>query len=340
MNESSVRVSGGDYAELKRILRAEGLFTAQLRFYVLKSSMTIGALAGVVAVALWPPHPAVLALSAIGFGLLLTQIGMLGHDVAHRQVIRRGRWVAVSGWVLGNLLMGVSYSWWTQKHNRHHANPNHLTKDPDASYPMFVHSSAQIPYRSSYLRPVIALQAFLYPLFGSFLFISMRAASFGHVFRRSAKAAAIQGLGLVAHLALFGLLLTQLGGWGTAITFLALSQLTFGLYNVAVFAPNHKGMTMVADDEPQDFLRNQVLTARNVRGSRFVDFWYGGLNYQIEHHLFPTMPRNRLKEAQPIVRGFCEQHGIPYHQTTMAGSYREIFGHLHRASAPIREGTA
>ena len=340
MRESIVTTSEGTYAELKRLLRAEGLFRSQWRYYAMKSSMTIGTLAVMVALALWSPNPAVLALSGIGFGLALTQIGMLGHDVAHRQVFRRKRWIALSGWVLGNLLMGVSYSWWTQKHNRHHANPNHLTKDPDANYPMFVIATSQIPSRSSYMRPVIAAQAFLLPVFGSMLFISMRAASFAHVFRRFTKMSVIQSLGLVAHLALFGLLLTQLGGWGSALVFLLLSQMTFGLYNVAVFAPNHKGMPTLADGETLDFLRSQVVTARNVRGSRLVDFLYGGLNYQIEHHLFPIMPRNRLKLAQPLVRRFCEQYKVPYHQTTVAVSYREIFSFLHRTSAPIREGTA
>lgn len=97
---------------------------------------------------------------------------------------------------------------------------------------------------------------------------------------------------------------------------------------------------MVDDDEPQDFFRTQVLTARNVRGSRFIDFLYGGLNYQIEHHLFPTMPRKHLGAAQPLVRRFCEQRDVSYHETTVAGSYREIFSHLHRVSAPAREGTA
>jgi fatty acid desaturase len=116
------------------------------------------------------------------------------------------------------------------------------------------------------------------------------------------------------------------------------SQVTFGLYNASVFAPNHKGMKMMSDDEPLDFLRTQVLTARNVRGSRFVDFWYGGLNYQIEHHLFPSLPRNRLGDAQPLVEEFCAARGIPYYQTSLAGSYAEIFKHLKRASAGVASG--
>jgi fatty acid desaturase len=77
-----------------------------------------------------------------------------------------------------------------------------------------------------------------------------------------------------------------------------------------------------------------------VRAHPLTDFWYGALNYQIEHHLFPTMPRNKLREAQQIVRAYCEQHSIPYHETGMLQSYQEILGYLHAVSAPLREKKA
>ena len=57
------------------------------------------------------------------------------------------------------------------------------------------------------------------------------------------------------------------------------------------FAPNHKGMPVLSAGHTLDFLRKQVLTSRNIRGGWFVDILLGGLNYQIEHHLFPSMPR-------------------------------------------------
>lgn len=269
---------------------------------------------------------------------MLTQNGMLGHDVAHRQVFRKGREVSLAGWILGNLLMGVSYSWWTRKHNLHHANPNHPTDDPDASYPMLAMFKEQLAHRRRILLPVIAMQAYLYPFFTMFLFITMRVGSVEQLFRRDAPMRIRQGLGLALHLSLYILLLTQLGGWPQAITFLVISQIMFGLYNGSVFAPNHKGMMMMSDDEPLDFLRTQVLTSRNVRGGWLVDFWNGGLNYQIEHHLFPTMPRNRLSDAQPLVQKFCADRGISYHQTSLAESYREIFNHLNEAGSPAREG--
>ena len=43
----------------------------------------------------------------------------------------------------------------------------------------------------------------------------------------------------------------------------------------------------------------------NITGGRFTDFMLGGLNYQIEHHLFPSMPRPNLRRVQGLVRDFC-----------------------------------
>src|SRR6185437_3598806 len=85
-------------------------------------------------------------------------------------------------------------------------------------------------------------------------------------------------------------------------------------------------------DGPQNFLRQQTETARNVRGGPLVDLVYGGLNYQIEHHLFPTMPRNNLSRVQPVVRAFCQAHGVAYADTSVIGSWREIIGHFTRVS--------
>jgi len=310
-----------------------GLRATQPRFYIFMAVFNTVAVAGIVALAIWSPHPSVLILSAVLFGFMLTQHGMLGHDVAHRQVFRKGRPVTFSGWLLGNVLMGNSYSWWTRKHNIHHANPNHISEDPDASYPMLAIFGEQKAQKSWYVMPVIAVQAYIYPLLVMFIFITMRSASISTLFAQGTPMRIRQGLGMIAHWTLIALLLTQLGGWPEALTFFIVSQFAFSLYMGSVFAPNHKGMKMMAEDEELDFIRTQVLTARNVRGNWFVDYWYGGLNYQIEHHLFPTMPRNRLKDAKPIVEKFCVDHGISYHETSVGGSYKEIFQHLRRASA-------
>jgi fatty acid desaturase len=119
-----------------------------------------------------------------------------------------------------------------------------------------------------------------------------------------------------------------------AAVLIVVQQALFGLYLGCSFAPNHKGMPILTANDQNDFLRRQVLTARNVRGSRLTDFALGGLNYQIEHHLFPSMPRPHLRHAQPLVRAFCRQHGTAYCETTLRSSYTQAIRHLHDVGRP------
>jgi fatty acid desaturase len=125
-----------------------------------------------------------------------------------------------------------------------------------------------------------------------------------------------------------------------AAVFIVVQQALFGLYLGCSFAPNHKGMPILAADDQTDFLRRQVLTSRNVRGSWLVDYALGGLNYQIEHHLFPSMPRPNLRHSQAIVREFCQQHGLAYCQTTLWRSYAQALQHLHEVGRPLRADPA
>jgi fatty acid desaturase len=122
----------------------------------------------------------------------------------------------------------------------------------------------------------------------------------------------------------------------TGIVFIAVHQGLWGLYMGCSFAPNHKGMPIAAKGHTWDFLRKQVLTSRNVRGGAWTDFLLGGLNYQIEHHLFPSMPRPSLRRAQPIVQGFCAERGIDYSQCGLLSSYGQVLRHLHAVGAPLR----
>jgi fatty acid desaturase len=147
---------------------------------------------------------------------------------------------------------------------------------------------------------------------------------------------AVEGLLLALHAAGYlGLLFAVLPP-GKALAFVAVHQGLWGLYMGCAFAPNHKGMPMPRAGEELDFLRKQVLTSRNVRGGWFVDVALGGLNYQIEHHLFPNMPRGNLRRARPIVRAYCAEHGVPYVETGLVESYRQALAHLHEVGRPLR----
>jgi fatty acid desaturase len=124
-----------------------------------------------------------------------------------------------------------------------------------------------------------------------------------------------------------------------AAVFIGVQQALFGLYLGCAFAPNHKGMPILPAADRTDFLRRQVLTSRNVRGGRLVDFALGALNYQIEHHLFPSMPRPNLRRSQPLIKAFCHQHDLPYCETTLLRSYGQAVRHLHDVGRPLRATT-
>jgi fatty acid desaturase len=77
--------------------------------------------------------------------------------------------------------------------------------------------------------------------------------------------------------------------------------------------------------------------SRNVTGTRFVDWFTGSLNHQVEHHLFPSMPSPHLRKVRPIVRDFCAQHGIRYTETTLFGSWGIVIRYLNRVGLAARD---
>jgi fatty acid desaturase len=114
---------------------------------------------------------------------------------------------------------------------------------------------------------------------------------------------------------------------------LAAGDLLIGLYLGGAFAPNHKGMPVIGEQDRLDFLRRQVLTSRNVSGGRVVESVLGGLNYQIEHHLFPSMPRPCLRSCRAVVRAFCTQIGLRYCEKGIVSSYGDVLRYLHAVGA-------
>lgn len=153
---------------------------------------------------------------------------------------------------------------------------------------------------------------------------------------RSVKHRGWEGALLFGHFALYLTALFAVLPADKALVFLAVHQGLFGLYMGCIFAPNHKGMPTSTGDDRPDYLRRQVLTSRNVRGGAVTDLALGGLNYQIEHHLFPSMPTSNLRHAQVIVRDYCAEIGVLYHETGLVASYREALTHLHHVGAPLR----
>jgi fatty acid desaturase len=125
-----------------------------------------------------------------------------------------------------------------------------------------------------------------------------------------------------------------------AIVFAVVHHALFGLHLGSVFAPNHKGMEMHEGDSGWGHLEKQVRTSRNVNGNPVTDWLMGGLNYQIEHHLFPSMPRANLRHAQGAVRAHCQRVGVPYLSTGIIDSYAQGLRHMHEVGDQLRQAIA
>ncbi len=326
------------YAELKRIVKKNGLLDRQPAYYAGKTALTLGLLAVSLVLLLVSDSLWFQMLNAVYLAFAFGQISLLAHDFGHRQPgVLSGRTNDLITLLLGNGLLGMSREWWVDKHNRHHGHPNQMDTDPDIDIPLLSFEEEQAFEKRGLSRLVTKYQAVLiFPL--AFLqAISMFRSSVGFVVSGEANRPVAEALAIVTHFALyFGLLFSVLEPL-TAVLFVVVHRGLWGVYLVSVFAPNHKAMPILERDTEVGFLHQQILTSRNVFAHPVTDFWYGGLNYQIEHHLFPRMPRNKLKEAQPIIKDFCRDHDISFHETGVLQSYREILSHLHKVGAPLRK---
>ncbi len=327
---------GSEYAELSRLVREAGLMRRRTRYYTWNILVTVGALAGgwavfvVVGNSWWT-----LAVAAL-LAVLFTQVGFLGHDAGHRQIFGSRRSSYIAGVLLGNLGIGLSYGWWVAKHNRHHAHPNTEGADPDIAPGALIFTASQLNAPRGVVRLIRRYQAYLFfPMLlleGVNLHVASVRALAG---RRTSRHRLAEAVLLAAHFAGYlALVIVVLGPGWKASAFVIVQEGLFGLYLGCSFAPNHKGMAVLTATDRSDFLRRQVLTSRNVRGGWLTDLALGGLNYQIEHHLFPSAPRPSLRHCQPLIREFCEQRGLAYCQTSLAGSFASVLGHLHCVGRP------
>jgi fatty acid desaturase len=335
---TAVRTRGSDFAGLCRQIRDAKLLDRRPGNYAARILIT-----GALFFAGWAAFVTVgdswyQTIVAAIMGILCTQLAFLGHDGGHQQVFRSKRANDAIGIIAGDLLVGLSYGWWVDKHNRHHSHPNFENQDPDIGDGVLAFTTGQVARRTGAIGRFMARhQAWLFfPLLtleGVNLHVASVRALFSERTRRYRRTElALFTFHVVAYVGGVLLVLSPV----KALVFIAIHQGVFGLYMGCSFAPNHKGMPTFPEGHDIDFLRRQVLTSRNVRGGWFTDLLLGGLNYQVEHHLFPNMPRPSLRKAQGLVRAYCTDHQILYTETGLIGSYVAALRHLNELGAPLR----
>ncbi|HEY1667738.1 MAG TPA: acyl-CoA desaturase [Trebonia sp.] len=307
-----------------------GLLDRRPGYYRVKITLTVLAFfAGWALFVIVGNSWAVLAVAAF-IGAMFTQLGFIAHDAGHNQVFSARRRNRLVGLAVGNALIGLSFGWWVPKHNAHHAHPNELGRDPDIGEgPAPPPSDAPGQERGG---PVAAwLARWQAPLFFPLMLLrssGMHVLGIKRLARRRDRASAVEASLIVLHAALYLTVVLWVLSPLRALAFVVVQQAVFSLYLGISFAPNHKGMPIIESATAAGFARRQVTTARNVSGGRLTTFMLGGLNYQIEHHLFPSMPRPNLRRVQSLVRDFCTDTDLGYSEENFVESFRQITRHL------------
>jgi fatty acid desaturase len=327
---AAVDPSTASFRALALQVRAMGLLDRRPGYYRVMITLTIFAFfAGWALFVIVGNSWATLAVAPL-VGMMFTQLGFLGHDLGHNQVFGVRRRNRLLGLIVANALIGLSFGWWVPKHSAHHAHPNEIGRDPDIGEGVVLTWSDE---RGPFASWMARWQA---PLFFPLMLlrsVGLHVLGIKRLLQQRDRASAVEASLIVLHAALYLTVVLWVLSPLKALAFVAVQQAVFSVYLGISFAPNHKGMPIIESATAAGFARRQVVTARNVSGGWFTTFMLGGLNYQIEHHLFESMPRPNLRRVQGLVRDFCVATDLSYCEDSFVGSFRQIVHHLSDAGA-------
>jgi fatty acid desaturase len=315
------------FRELRASLEARGLFGPS-RFWMRKLLFWVPTFfLSYLALMLLPFGPVWLLLSLVASVGLLT-MGYAGHDAGHFSLSRK-RWVNdLWGQVGMTFLCGMSFGFWRSRHNAHHTHCQEIGGDPDMHFGvLFSVYPDSANWRTPLGRFFLKIQKWAFWPLSAFYWVTLRYDGIRDLIEKP-KETKVDRFLMPLHWIVLLIVPGLLFGWPAALlAYVSVSCLS-SLMTASVFIPNHIGMRRLDHGHHVGYLEQQVTSSRNIANPRLLDFYYGGLNSQIEHHLFPHATHNRYREMRPIVRAFCDARGIAYHEVTLYRALASVGNHL------------
>lgn len=333
-----------DFRDLRQTFIEKGFFKSSTNFYILDNLYCLFLFGLVLMVQYFGIYwgnedliggaeNAIMFRIIVGGGLMgffWQQVAALLHDSMHSEISHSIVFDDIFGWVYACVCFGISGQWWKHNHNRHHAYPNCL--NPDGSIadqqqdvrPFFVQYPTVKPYVNSFFEKVfIKIQHFTFiPVVW---LIGRYAILIDSYVNRAKKHGNWELLGVSIHWlwVLCGVLHAG-PTWKHALAAYAVSSVVEGVLHLQL-EMNHFCKPMLPLEQCKrhiDFYTFQCVTSRNVRTVIPFEWrFHGGLHKQIEHHLFPLIPRHNLHVITPYVKEVCKKHNIPFdEQHTFPGA--------------------
>ncbi len=322
------------FIQLREKIREEGIFDRDYRYYsILTVIMVSGFISSIIFLFL-VNNPFLLFFSCILFSFFSVQLAGIVHDAGHRAIFSSALANDIAGYIFG-IMLGWAYTPWRSAHNKHHAYTNQKDKDPDLEVPVFTFTTEHFDKRGKTQQFLIRYQVYLYFPFGCFAAALMKISGFITLLHSDKKNKLIEEISIGLSLFMWYIAPFFLFGIGKALFIIIVINLVTGFYIFNIFAPNHKGMPQLSADKEISFMERQIMTSRNIVGSWFNDILYMGLNYQVEHHLFPSVARNKLKLTSPYILQICQQRNIEFTRVSILESNRIILSELKNVSMAI-----
>ncbi len=247
-------------------------------------------------------------------GALSTSIAMFGHEGSHRSFSRSPKRNALVLYLAFPLFGGLGALYWRDKHDRrHHAHPNVEGHDPDLTPFPFASSRGGHDAAGAFTRWFQrTFQRWLFWPMATLMAIGMRRSSLIYLAKQKRDRAFWIEVGCHA-VHYTGWLVVPSLVWGplAAVSVYLVLWACSGVCLAHVFAPAHMGLPIVA--RPTHDWRHQLATTRNLELPRAISFFFIGLDYQAEHHLFPKIPHANLPLAARITSAWCAEHRVEYH---------------------------
>ena len=275
-------------------------------------------------------NPWLTFFTSLGIAFFSVRIGGLIHDAGHRAIFRSTKLNDLFGYFC-SFIIAFPYSVWRVKHNAHHANVNEEDEDPDLEIP-FSFTERSYKRNNFFVKVVRKYQVWLYYLLGPLVSFTIRLKSFWFYRKNFTPRLSVEILLLVFGLAVWYIVPFYIFPFWKALLFFVVINFVGGFYMLNIFAPNHKGMPQLKKGLKLSFVEHQIITSRNIYGHWLTDYMYLGLNYQIEHHLFPNCPRNKLHLLTPLIKKFCQKYRLAYTSMSFLDSNRFILSELNAVS--------
>jgi len=311
-----------DFRKLRKDLKDEGYFQAKISFFMAWFAHVVfmELLAIYIAYATegsnngWWACVALLCIAQI-------QAGWLQHDFGHLAVFKTIKTNDFWHKLTIMHLKGASAQWWKTRHNRHHAKTNVLKADPDIDNdPLFLFGEEMSKYRKGWQ---FTRYQHLYwwligpPLVTSLLFVYQ---VLKFIYRRKLKEEAIW---IGSYFLRFSISFVPLFGiWNSILLYWSMRVLE-SMWFTWITSMSHLPM-QIESDKDDDWVTHTVNTTQNLAGGLFNDWFTGHLNYQIEHHLFPTMPRHSYAAINPRIKALCKKHGLNMRTRPLASAAWDV----------------